>query len=138
MRSNGKLAWLPCLIALTALWAACGPGGEADIALAEVKADLGAVPNGEARTVTTEVLNEGRAPLTIEAVTTSCGCTSASIEPMTIPPGQAGVLSISYDSGAHGPQFAGPVERQVFIASNDPDERELVFEVTAEVVLPEG
>ena len=125
------------LLAGVVLLSACGPGGEPDIALAEAVADFGGVANGQVRQLTTEVLNQGQGPLIIEAVTTSCGCTTAAVEPMTIPAGGAGVLSVTYDSGAHGPEFVGPVRRQVFIASNDPDERELVFEIAGEVISPE-
>jgi hypothetical protein len=107
-----------------------------DIALTQSGANLGAVPNGEVRQVTSEVRNEGERPLTIEAVTTSCGCTSASVEPTVIPAGGYGTLTINYDSGAHGPEFRGPVERQVFIASDDPDEREVVFSIQVNVIDP--
>lgn len=120
------------------LLVSCSSGGEPDISLAQQSAQLGVVTNGEVRGLTTEVLNRGQAPLIIEAVTTSCGCTSATVEPATIPAGGTGTLKVTYDSGAHGPEFAGPIERQVFIASNDPDQREAVFELSAEVVLPDG
>ena len=45
---------------------------------------------------------------------------------------------MSYDSGAHGPEFSGEVERQVFIASNDPDTREVILDLSANVVLEDG
>lgn len=123
------------LLGLAAL-AACGPSGQPDIELAQGEIDLGRVTNGEVRSVSVEVRNGGSAPLQIEAVTTSCGCTSATVAPQEIGPGQTGVLEITYDSGAHGPEFSGEVMRQVFIASNDPDEREVVFELHSDVVLP--
>lgn len=130
--------WSPiALLLLVPVLAACS-GGEADIALADTNADLGIVVNGEVREFATEVQNAGREPLIIEAVTTSCGCTSATVEPDTIPAGGTGVLSITYDSGAHGPDFAGSVRRQVFIASNDPDQRETVFEIEVQVLPPDG
>jgi hypothetical protein len=115
------------------LIAACG-GGAPDIDLPQSQMDLGEVTNGEIRSVEVAVLNAGSADLIIEAVTTSCGCTSAAITPEVIPPGGTGSLAIHYDSGAHGPDEVGPVMRQVFIASNDPDEPEIEFRFTAEVV----
>lgn len=124
------------LVVLALLASACASLAPPDIALTQSGANLGAVPNGEVRQVTSEVRNEGERPLTIEAVTTSCGCTSAIVEPTVIPAGGYGTLTINYDSGAHGPEFRGPVERQVFIASDDPDEREVVFSIQVNVIDP--
>ncbi len=115
------------------LLAACG-GGTPDIDLAQSQTDLGVVTNGEIPTIEIPVRNLGNGDLIIEAVTTSCGCTSASIMPEVIPPGGTGTLAIRYDSGAHGPDEVGPVMRQIFIASNDPDKPEVEFRLLAEVI----
>ncbi|MFP3853739.1 MAG: DUF1573 domain-containing protein [Anaerolineales bacterium] len=118
--------------------AACGPAGEPDIQLSSDHIDLGTVNNGQVEEFSVDVRNTGTAPLIIEAVTTSCGCTSASVSPETIQPGQTGALHVTYDSGAHGPEFSGEAERQVFIASNDPDEREVIFDLAVNVIPEEG
>lgn len=128
-----KLALATIGLLLAVLLAACG-GGAPDIDLSQSQTDLGVVTNGEIRTIEISVQNLGSDDLIIEAVTTSCGCTSAGISPQVIPPGGTGILAIRYDSGAHGPDEVGPVMRQVFIASNDPDETEFEFRFTAEVV----
>lgn len=106
------------------------------ITLAQSSADLGEVTNGEVRSMAIDVSNAGQRDLVIESVTTSCGCTKASVEPAVIHPGEAGKLTILYDSGAHGPDFLGKVERQIFIDTNDPEESEVVFSFKATVVLP--
>jgi len=72
----------------------------------------------------------------VEAVSTSCGCTTATLEPMTIQPGETALLRIEFDSGAHGPEANGPLTRQVFIASNDPEQTETVVEIKANVLPP--
>ncbi len=128
-----KLSAVAVLILTGLLITACG-GGTPDIELAESQTDLGVITNGEIPTIEIPVRNLGSGDLIIEAVTTSCGCTSASITPEVIPPGGTGTLAIRYDSGAHGPDEVGPVMRQIFIASNDPDEAEFEFRFTAEVV----
>jgi hypothetical protein len=115
------------------LLAACG-GGAPDIDLPESQTDLGVVVNGEIKSFEIPVHNSGSDELIIEAVTTSCGCTSANLVPDVIPAGGTGMLAITYDSGAHGPDEVGSVMRQIFIASNDPDEPEFEFRFTAEVV----
>ncbi len=128
-----KLLAAAILMLTGLLIAACG-GGAPDIDLPQSQMDLGAVTNGEIWTIEIPVRNLGSGELVIEAVTTSCGCTSADIKPRVIPAGGKGTLTIRYDSGAHGPDEVGPVMRQVFIASNDPDEAEFEFRFTAEVV----
>ncbi|GMR11285.1 MAG: hypothetical protein BMS9Abin28_2113 [Anaerolineae bacterium] len=115
------------------LLAACG-GGAPDIELSQTETDLGVITNGEIRTIDVSVQNLGDGDLVIEAVTTSCGCTSAAITPEVIPPGGIGTLAVRYDSGAHGPDEVGSVMRQVFIASNDPSQPEVEFRFTAELI----
>ena len=122
--------------AAAALLAACSPR-EPDIRLDQSQIDLGQVVNGEVRTFEVSVLNQGNTDLVIEAVSTSCGCTSAQIIPTTLGPGERGSLEVVFDSGAHGPEELGPVMRQVFIASNDPDQPEVDFRFTAEILPPE-
>ena len=134
-----KLHYLVVLsLGLAVVLAACGSSGEPAIQLGSEQVDLGAMSNGTIEEFSVEVRNLGNAPLVIEAVTTSCGCTSASVTPQTIEPGEVGELMVVYDSGAHGPEFAGEVQRQVFIASNDPDLREVVLNLQATVTLPEA
>lgn len=131
--SPRRLTLAAVMVAL--LLAGCS-GGPPDLALAEQSADLGQVANGQVRTIEVGVENVGRGDLVIEAVTTSCGCTTATVDPMTIGSGQTGKLTIKYDSGAHGSEFTGTVMRQVFIDSNDPDQPEVEFRFTADVVAP--
>lgn len=100
--------------------------------------DFGDVVNGEVLTHDLVVRNEGDAPLVIESVSTSRGCTKATLEPMTVPPGGSAILHVVYDSGAHGPELTGPITRQIFIASNDPERAEVVIEFDSNVLPPEG
>lgn len=122
------------LLLLAAALAACG--GAPELVLDRELLDLGQVVNGEIRTVEVPVRNAGKGTLVIEALSTSCGCTSATVDPMAIEPGQSGILHIRFDSGAHGPEANGPVTRQVFIASNDPERPEVEFRFQADVVPP--
>lgn len=115
------------------LLAACSSGG-ADLVIEQTSIDLGQVINGEVRSMEIPLRNTGSSELVIESVTTSCGCTSAEVSPMTIQPGESAMLLVQFDSGAHGPESNGPVMRQVFIESNDSDEPEMEFRFTAEVI----
>ncbi len=111
------------LLALAAfLAAACAPAAP-DIDVVGDH-DIGTVAKGARAVADIPVRNLGDAPLTVVAVSTSCGCTKASLTPMTIAPGGEGRLHVEYDSGAHV-EDVGPIERFVFISSDDPDEDEV-------------
>lgn len=128
--------WL-CFIALTLLavgLAACG--GPPQISVPEDSLVLGEVVNGEIITRDVTVQNVGESDLIIEAVTTSCGCTEAAVTPMRIPSDGSGTLTIRFDSGAHGPDLTGQLIRQVFVASNDPEQPEIVVEFEANILQP--
>jgi len=116
------------------LLSACS--GQPQIVVSETAIQLGDVVNGEIIERDLRVENAGEAALTIDAVTTSCGCTQASVEPTTIPPGGSGTLHIEFDSGAHGPDLTGQLIRQVFVSSNDPQQPELMVELAANILSP--
>ena len=128
-----KLKIVFALLFLVALLAACG-GGQPQISVETESFSFGDVVNGDIVTRDLVVQNKGSAPLVVESVSTSCGCTKATLEPMTIPPGESGVLHLEFDSGAHGPDANGTLTRMIFIASNDPQQPELRIEFTAEVL----
>jgi hypothetical protein len=117
------------------LLSACG--GQPQIAITENSLNLGEVVNGEVVTREITVQNVGQADLDIASITTSCGCTKATLEPMTIAPGERGTLHIEFDSGAHGPDLTGVLIRQVFVASNDPQQPEMVVELEANILPPD-
>ncbi|MCB8973823.1 MAG: DUF1573 domain-containing protein [Ardenticatenaceae bacterium] len=130
-----KKYWWIVAIAGLAFWLnACG--GQPKIFVAESNLDFGDVVNGEVIIREVSIENKGQADLVIEAVSTSCGCTQATIDPMTISPGNSGTLTIEFDSGAHGPDLTGQLIRQVFVATNDPDQPETVLELAANILLP--
>ena len=121
------------LILLSVLAAGCGQG-KPDIELPTASYDWGQVTQGDVVTVELPVHNAGQGDLHIETVTTSCGCTSANVEPKVIPPGGEGTLTVRYDSGVHPDE--GPIMRLIYIASDDPDEPEAQVEVRADVLPP--
>lgn len=122
------------LFALIVILSACA--GQPKIEISEPNLQLGDVVNGEIIERELGVKNTGQADLTIDSVTTSCGCTQASVEPMTIPPGGSGTLHIEFDSGAHGPELTGQLIRQVFVATNDPQQPEAIVELEANILPP--
>lgn len=119
------------VILAAGLLAACTSGApDIDVVTAY---DMGTVVKGDPAVAELAVRNLGDRPLTIKGVSTSCGCTKATLTPMIIPPGGEGGLHVEYDSGAHKKDL-GLIERFVFISSDDPDEDDvrISFIVTVE------
>jgi hypothetical protein len=73
--------------------------------------------------------NFGDAELVIENVSTTCGCTAAITAQKTIPPGGSTQLRVVFETRS----YAGRVERQVLVRSNDPKTPVLTLKLTASV-----
>ena len=125
------------ILLVSLLLAACG-AKQADIAIESTKFDFGDVVNGVIVSRDLTVRNTGESDLVVGSVVTTCGCTSATLEPMTIPAGSEAALHISFDSGAHGPHLTGEVMRRVIISSNDPDTPEATVDFVANILAPES
>ncbi len=106
------------------------------LALETATLPLGDVPNGRIVERDVTLTNNGDAPLVIESLTTSCGCTTATLDSMTIAPQATATLRIAFDSGAHGPDLRGELLRQVILVSNDPARPETIVELTANITDP--
>lgn len=126
--------WIVTALMMAVFLTACG--GQPQISVAETNLAFGDVVNGEVVVREISIQNKGEGDLVIEAVSTSCGCTQAAIEPTIIPPGSSGTLTVEFDSGAHGPELTGELIRQVFIASNDPAQPETIVEIAANILRP--
>ncbi|HRO24766.1 MAG TPA: DUF1573 domain-containing protein, partial [Promineifilum sp.] len=103
MKSQFRLLLKLFVLLGAVVWsAACGggevAGGVPRIAPASLSLELGDMPNGEIAERELVVRNDGDAPLVVDTITTSCGCTTAALEPMTIAPGTSGILRITFDS----------------------------------------
>lgn len=120
-------------ILLTGLVSGC-KGGQPAIDLPQTQHDFGEIQQGQVATVQLPVRNTGEKDLHIKSVSTSCGCTSAKVEPMTIPPNGEATLTINYNSGLHPDK--GPIFRIIYIASDDPRMPEATVEIRAEVKVP--
>jgi hypothetical protein len=118
-----RIAFLLTVLAL----AGCGEGTP-DIDVVD-NHDMGTIVKGELAVADLAVRNHGDGPLTVVGVSTSCGCTSATLTPMIIPAGGEGRLHIEYDSTAHESDL-GRIDRSIFISSDDPDEDDVQIRFT--------
>lgn len=120
------------VVLILAAWllAACTQGApDIDVAAAF---DMGTVVKGSLAVADLPMRNLGDGPLTVAAVSTSCGCTKATLTPMIVPPGGEARLRVEYDSAAHEEDL-GQIERFVFISSDDPDEDDVQIRFTVVV-----
>ncbi len=109
------------------LLAACSPSvPDIDVA---TDLDMGTVTKGDMAVADMVVRNLGSGPLTVVAVNTSCGCTKATLTPMTIPAGGEAKLHVEYNSGLHESDI-GKMTRFVFLSSDDPDEEDVQIRFT--------
>ena len=84
--------------------------------IAETEFDFGEVSQGEKVTHVFTFTNGGDAPLVIDRVKSSCGCTAALLSAKQIPPGEEGTIKATFDSS----RFRGPISKVIFLYSNSP------------------
>jgi hypothetical protein len=81
--------------------------------------------------------NIGGSNLEIYLVSTSCGCTKASIDTKMIKPGETAQVMVNFDPALHRSFKKGevvPMQRTIYIRSNDPEIPEKAISVTATIV----
>lgn len=75
-----------------------GVKGEPEITFESVEHDFGAIPeNGKKVSYDYTFTNTGDRPLVITRVITSCKCVSTSFTKKPVPPGEQGVVTVTYD-----------------------------------------
>lgn len=111
-RITFRSSLVACIVFMTAFAAHAAPR----IATDKPLFDFGSIPQGKKLTHTFVIRNTGDAPLTIEQVTTSCGCTAAASSQRTLPPGGTSEIKATFDST----NFRGNVHKTVQVRSNDP------------------
>ena len=96
--------------------------------------DFGELKYGSIAEYTFKVKNLGLEILMIGKLATSCACTSAQIEKVSILPGEEVDLLIKYNTGAmNGSHGRGSQDRIIFIKSNDPINPQIEVTIHANV-----
>jgi hypothetical protein len=78
--------------------------------------DFGAILQGEIVRHRFAFSNTGDAPLNVEKVSSSCGCTAALASAKVLAPGESGEIQASFDSA----RFRGAINKTVYLYTNDP------------------
>jgi len=119
------LVWLLQAI----LVGAAGP----QVALDRSEHDFGEVQVEDVVQTRFRVSNKGDAPLIIDEVRTSCGCTAAVTQSKEVSPGQNTEIAVSYDSAGLSP---GKKTQSVFIHTNGGNDPVSKIQIFANVVHP--
>ncbi len=93
------------------------PAAHAALKWDQLRADLVPGPNDKSVETRFPFVNEGSETVTIEAVKSSCGCTTATLDKKTYAPGEKGEVRARFDIG----QRRGPQSKTIAIKIlNDP------------------
>ena len=88
-------------------------------------------PNGGVKEAEFTVSNVGGGELEIFVVSTSCGCTTASVDKKLLKKNEQAKLSVKFDPSMHIGDAAGELYHVVYIKTNDPKLEEAEVEIHA-------
>jgi Protein of unknown function (DUF1573) len=94
--------------------------------------DFGKVKQGDVVSHEFVFRNEGGAPLVVERVETTCGCTAALVSEKRIGPGREGKIKTTFDTRG----YSGRLAKYVYIVSNDGENPRRELSLVAEIEVP--
>ncbi|HMA52883.1 MAG TPA: DUF1573 domain-containing protein, partial [Acidobacteriota bacterium] len=98
----------------------------------ETTHDFGKVKQGDVVTHEFVFRNEGQAPLLVEKVETTCGCTAALVSEKKIGPGKEGKIKTSFDTRG----YSGRLSRYIYLISNDGENTRRELSLVADIQVP--
>jgi hypothetical protein len=120
-------------LAAVLLAASAGAQGSKPRALfKETSHDFGKVKQGDVVSYEFVFKNAGGAPLVIDRIETTCGCTAALASEKTIGPGREGRIKASFDTRG----YAGRLAKYLYLVSNDADDHRRELSLVADVQVP--
>jgi rhodanese-related sulfurtransferase len=123
MKKIGILAWL--LVLAFDLVLLASPKVQVDNATC----DFGELREGDIVTHMFLLSSTGDAPLVIEKVWASCGCTTTALPKTTLAPGESVELEVVLNTVG----MQGPIGKSVYVESNDPDSPRLTLHLAGSV-----
>lgn len=94
--------------------------------------DFGKIQRGEDATAVFSLVNQGLAPLVVENITASCGCTVAEWDKEPLMPQDTMQIKVSYNSN-----IVGAIKRSVVVKTNDIKRTRTLLTITGNVVKEE-
>jgi len=92
--------------------------------------DFGQVKEGEVLQHSFTLRNDSARTLNINNITTSCGCTTATIQKNILSPGETTFLEVSFDTKG----YSGPTQQFVYVNTDNLDNPILTFIIKGEVI----
>jgi hypothetical protein len=105
-----------CIILMSCIFTAVSWAAAPKIVVDQENFNFGRIYQGEKVVHTFRFQNAGDAPLNIEKVRTSCGCTAALLSSEVIAPGEKGEVGTTFDSA----RFRGDVIKTIYLYTDDP------------------
>jgi len=94
--------------------------------------DFGKVKQGDVVSHEFTFRNQGDAPLVVEKIDTTCGCTAALVSEKRIGPGQDGKIKTTFDTRG----YSGRMTRYLYLVSNDAEDPRRELSVSADIEVP--
>lgn len=94
--------------------------------------DFGEIQRGEEATAVFSLVNQGLAPLVVENITASCGCTIAEWDKDPLMPQDTMQIKVFYNSN-----IVGAIKRSVVVKTNDIKRTRTLLTITGNVVKEE-
>ncbi len=94
--------------------------------------DFGQLKQGDVVSHEFVFKNDGGAPLVVEKVETTCGCTAALVSEKKIAPGKEGRIKATFDTRG----YSGRLSRYLYVVSNDAENPRRELSVSADIQVP--
>ena len=98
----------------------------------ETTHDFGKVKQGDVVSYEFVFKNAGNAPLVVEKVEVTCGCTAALVSEKTVAPGVEGKIKATFDTRG----YSGRLARYLYLVSNDGENVRRELSLVAEIQVP--
>ena len=126
---SGAVIAVAAVLAAVSLWA---QAGKPRAVFKETTHDFGKVKQGDVVTHEFAFKNDGSAPLVVEKVEVTCGCTAALVSEKTVAPGKEGKIKATFDTRG----YSGRLARYLYLISNDADNGRRELSLVAEIQVP--
>lgn len=126
---------LGAVMALAAVFLASGALAQAKKPRAvfrETSHDFGKVKQGDVVSHDFVFKNDGTAPLIVDKVETTCGCTAALVSEKKIEPGNDGKIKTTFDTRG----YSGRLSRYIYLVSNDGENPRRELSLVADIEVP--
>ena len=94
--------------------------------------DFGEIAQGDKPSFDFVLKNTGKADLTIDRVQTSCGCTAAVSGKKLVPPGDEGMISVTFNSAGR----QGAFDKAIHVYTNDPAKPDVQLHIRGAIITP--